>query len=121
MCFLHYFLLSFSARIGGVWKKFRELSGVLFGKQGLSLKQQEKIYQCCVIPALLYCCESWELTVAHEGRLHGLEHHTIRMICGVRLVDRVLTDVLQDRVDVVGKIEDMIMQSCLQWYGHVIC
>ena len=28
-----------SARIGSVWEKVRELSGVLFGKQGLSLKQ----------------------------------------------------------------------------------
>ena len=28
-----------SARIGSAWKKFRELNGVLVGKQGLSLKQ----------------------------------------------------------------------------------
>ena len=28
-----------SARIGSAWKKFRELSGVFVGKQGLSLKQ----------------------------------------------------------------------------------
>ena len=30
-----------SARIGSVWKKFGKLSGVLVGKQCLSLKQQE--------------------------------------------------------------------------------
>ena len=40
----------------------------------------------------------------------------IRM-CGVRLVDRVSTDVLRDRMGVAVKIEDMIIQSCLQWYG----
>ena len=28
-----------SARIGSLWKKFRELCGVLLGKQGLSMKQ----------------------------------------------------------------------------------
>ena len=39
---------------------------------------------------------------------------------GVRLVNRVLTDVLRDVVGVVGKIEDMIIQSRLQWYGHVM-
>ena len=27
-----------TARIGSPWKKFKELSGVLFGKHGLSLK-----------------------------------------------------------------------------------
>ena len=44
----------------------------------------------------------------------------IRM-CGVRLVDRVSTEVLWDRVGIVVKIEGVIIQSHLQWYGHVIC
>ena len=35
----------------------------------------------------------------------------IRMMCVVRLVDRMLTDVLRDRVGVVVKIEDLIIQS----------
>ena len=62
-----------TARIGITWKKFRELSGVLVGKQGLSLKQRGKIYQCCVRPIMLVCCEMWELTVADEARLRGVE------------------------------------------------
>ena len=108
-----------SARTGSAWKKFRELSGVLVGKQGLSLKQREKIYQCCVRPILLYCCETWELNVVDEARLHGVERRMIRMMCGVRLVDRVSTDVLRDRLGVVLKIEDII-QSRLRWYAHVM-
>ena len=50
-----------------------------------------------------------------------VEHHPIRMMCGVRLVNRVSTDVLRDRMSVVVEIEKMIMQSHLQWYDHVIC
>ena len=42
----------------------------------------------------------------------------IRIMCGVRLVDKVSTDVLRDRVSVVVKIEGMIIQSRLRWYGH---
>ena len=111
-----------SARIGSAWKKFRELSGVLVRKQGLSFKQQSKIYQCCVRAVLLYCCETWELTVADEATLHGVESHMIRM-CKVSLADRVLTDVcgcdgVGDRVGVV-KIED-ITRSCLQCHGHIM-
>ena len=56
---------AFSAKIGGEWKKFGELSGVLVGKQGLSLKQWGKIYQPWCWPTFLvllrnvgtYCCE----------------------------------------------------------------
>ena len=33
-----------STRIGSACKKFRELSGVLVGKQGISLKQRGKIF-----------------------------------------------------------------------------
>ena len=109
-----------SARIGSAWNKFRELSGVLVGKQGLSLMQRGKIYQCCVRPVLLYCCETWELTVADEMRLRGVEYRMIKMMCGVRLFDRVSTDVLQDRVGAVVTIEGFIIQRRLQWYDHVI-
>ena len=108
-----------SARIGSAWKKFRELSGVLVGKQGLFLMQRGKIYHC-VRPVLLYCCKTWELTVADEMRLCGVERRMIRMMCGVRLVDRVSTDVLWDKVGVVVTIKDSIIQRCLRWYGHVI-
>ena len=41
-------------------------------------------------------------------------------MCGMRLVDRVSTDVLRDRVGIVVKIEDMIIQNLLWWYGHVM-
>ena len=108
-----------SARIGCAWKKFRELSGVLVRKQSLSSKQWGKTYQCCVRPVLLYCCETWELTVANEARLCEVECRVIRMMCGVRIVVRVSTDVLHDKVGVVVKIEDII-QSCLPWYGHAM-
>ena len=45
----------------------------------------------------------------------------IRMMCGVRLVDRVLTDVLCDSVSVAVKNGDMIIKSCQRWYGHAMC
>ena len=98
----------------GAWKKFRELSGVLVGKPGFSWKQRGKI----ISVVLLYCCETWKLTVADEARLRVVERYMTRM-CGVTLIDRVLTDVLRDRVGVAVKTEDMIIQSSLQWYIHV--
>ena len=49
--------------------RFREVIDVFVGKQGLSLKQRGKIYQCCVRPVLLYC----ELTFVDEARMRGVE------------------------------------------------
>ena len=107
-----------SARIESVGKKFRELSGVLVGKQGLSMKQRGKVL-CCVRPVLLYCCETQELTVTNEARLRPVEHRMIRIMFEMTLVDRVSTDVVWDKVGVIVKIKYMIMQSRLRWYiGH---
>ena len=47
--------------------------GVLVGKQGLSLKQQGKIYQWSARPVLLYSCETWKLTFTDDARLRGGE------------------------------------------------
>ena len=61
-----------------------------------------------------------EPTVMDEARLSGVERHMIRMMYGVRLVDSVSINVLCDRVGVVVKIGDMIIQSRLRWYGHAM-
>ena len=53
-----------------------------------------------------------------EARLCGVEHHMTRMMCGVRLVVRVSTNVLRDRVGV--SVKDMIIESRLRWYDHVM-
>ena len=83
-----------SARIGSAWKKFRELSGVLVGNEALSLKQQGQIYQCCIRPVLL------STAVIHRNLpLRCM----IRMMCGVRLVDRMSADVLRDCVGAIAK------------------
>ena len=42
------------------------------------------------------------------------------MMCGVRLVDRVSINVLPDKVGIVVKIEDTVIQSHLWWCGHVM-
>ena len=84
------------------------------------MKQRGKIHQCCVKTVLSFCCETWELTVPDEARLLSVERHMIRMMCGVRLVDRMSTNVLRDRVDIVVKIEDMIIQRLVWWYGHAM-
>ena len=95
-------------------------SVVLAGKQGLPLKQRGKIYKCCVRPLLLCCYETWQLTVANQARLLVVDRRMIKRMCGVRLVERLSTEVLQDRVGVVVKIGNMIMENGLRWYCHAI-
>ena len=50
-----------------------------------------------------------------------MKRRMIRMMCGMRVVDRLSTDVLCDRVVVVMKIDDKIIQGRLQCFGHAMC
>ena len=74
---------------------------MLVKKQGLSLKQRRKVYRCCVRLVLWYCCKTWELTVTNKVRLREVERHMIRIMCDVRLVNRVSNYVIWDKVGVV--------------------
>ena len=107
------------ARIDSVWKKFRDLSSVLLGKLGYLWSNGGRFISvvfdqfCCTVvkcgKLLLWMrqgCMEW--SVVWSGWYMGWT------------VDRVSTDVLSNRVGVVAKIEDMIIQSHLQWYVHVI-
>ena len=69
--------ISVNTRIWDTWNKFKELIGMLVRKQGLSLKQQGKIYVCYIRPVFLHCCETLELAVANEEMLHRVECHMI--------------------------------------------
>ena len=40
---------------------------------------------------------------------------------GLSLKQPVSTDLVRGSVGVITKIKDMVIQSHLQWYGHVIC
>ena len=84
------------ARIGSVWNKSRELSGVLVWRQGLSLKQRGKVYQCFYRPVLLYCSETWELTVAAEAKLRGVRRRMIRGNGGSKSKQKLLTPVSRE-------------------------
>lgn len=90
-------------RVSSTWKSLRELVGDLVGKQDVSLKHHGNVYciMCYGIPVLLYCSQTWELTVADELRLRGVERRTIRAMCGVRLVDKVSSYVHRERLGYV--------------------
>ena len=49
-----------------------------------------------------------------------MEQREVRTMCGVRLVDRVSSDVLKERVCVVVKMEDILVPSHLRRYENVI-
>ena len=95
-----YIYISVSARIGGMRNKLRELSGMLIRSR---VKSKQGRFVCYFRQVLLHCCETLELTVADEAKLHS-EHCMIYIyyICMYHILP--YTEYIQDIESVLHEI-----------------
>ena len=56
------------ARVHCVWRKFKELSGIL-KRNEVSFKQKEKLYVTCVKSTVVFGSETWAMMAEQSGRL----------------------------------------------------
>jgi len=104
-------------RVG--WAKFRECAEFLYGKR-FSLKLKGKIYQSCVRPAILYGSETWCLKENELGILRRTERAMMRVMCGVKLIERKNTREMIKKLGLSGAIEAVAKANGMRWYGHVL-
>ena len=111
--------LAVTRRVGLGWKKFRDLESVLCGRR-LTLAMKGRIYKACVRPVMTYASETWVVRAVEEGILMRAERGMLRRICGVKLSDRVRSEVLMKRLGLMETIVMAVRRNCLRWYGHVL-
>jgi hypothetical protein len=54
----------------------------LFSSRLLSRNIKIRIYKTIILPAVLYGCETWSLTLMEEHRLREFENRVLRRMCG---------------------------------------
>ena len=104
-------------RIRAAWGKFRELLPILTSRS-LSLLKRGEVYSCCVRSTMLYGSETWAQTRETLQRMQRNDRTMIRWICGVRLSDRIHSDALLAKLNILS-IEDLLRRRRLRWFGHV--
>ena len=70
-------------RIGAATRMIGTMSTKVLQKSELSRKTKMKVYNACIVPALLYGCESWTLQARHMSRLQAVEMKYLRWVAGV--------------------------------------
>ena len=111
--------LAVTKRVGLGWRRFRELESVLCGHR-LTLALKGRIYNACVRPVMVYAAETWVVRSVEEDILRRAERAMIRKICGVKLRDRLSSEVLMERLGLQQSIVEVVRRSCLRWCGHVL-
>ena len=76
------------ARVNKAWNIFRELKSFLCGKI-INLNVKEKVYGACVSSCMIYAGETWATPVKNI-KLDGTEMRVLRLMCAVRLQDRII-------------------------------
>ena len=105
------------SRIG--WMTFRECSKILKGRR-VSLKMKRKIHKSCVRSAMLYGSEAWCLREKEMAILRRTERAMIRVMCGVKLLDRRNSEELMDMLGIKESLDRMTKASSIRWHGHVL-
>ncbi|XP_002731282.2 uncharacterized protein LOC100366586, partial [Saccoglossus kowalevskii] len=108
-----------TARARFAWVKFREYGELLYGKR-FPLEMKGIVYKSCVRPALLYGSETWCLSENELGILRRTERAMVRVMCGVKLMNRKKTKDLMQMLDLKEAVDRLAEANGVRWYGHVL-
>ena len=105
-------------RIGQAWRFFWALKHTLLNK-GLNKNLRLQILKSCVLPTLLYGCQTWSLTTGHQKTLNTCQRKMERKILDFNWRDGVSSKELCRIVNtenVVQRAADLKWK----WGGHVV-
>jgi hypothetical protein len=98
----------------------------LLSSSFLSKNTKIKIYRSIFVPAVLYGCETWSLTLREEHRLRVFENRVLKRIFGPKRDEvtgewrRLHNEELNDLYSSPNIIR-MIKLRRMSWAGHVAC
>ena len=105
-------------RISSGWKKFRELQPILTAKY-VSCKTKGILYTSCVRSIMIYGAETWPMKKVISQLLDRAEMRMVRWMCGVSLLDKIKSEELGKRMEILD-IGEMLRMARLRWFGHVM-
>jgi len=85
----------------------------------LPLSSKALLYRTCILPVLLYGCESWAVTTTQLQRLRATHNSCLRQIMGVRLSDRHNMRTIYQACH-TAPIDALLAAARLRQLGHVV-
>lgn len=110
-------------RIRKASNAFGALKKSVFGSSLVNAKIKGKVYECCILPILLYGSECWCLSEKLRNMIRKFHNQCIRALCHVNLFhlwkERIKMSDLMKEVG-LKEIESYLCKQQLRWVGHVI-
>lgn len=99
------------------WKKFWSFREILKGDYSINLKKT--VLDTCILPCLLYGCQTWVYTTRAKQRITTTQRAMERSILNIRKIQKVRSKVIRQKT----KMTDALTQALKlkwQWAGHVL-
>ena len=96
----------------------------LLSSRLLSKNLRIKIYRTIILPAVLYGCETWSLTLREERRLRVFENRVLRRVFGSKRDEvtgewkKIHNEELRDLYS-LPNIVRVVKSRIMRWVGHV--
>lgn len=105
-------------RIAIGWRKYWALKEIMKSKDlGMAIKR--KTFNTCILPCLIYGCETWALTKSLREKLAICQRAMERSMIGIRRKDRVRSSVLRSKTKLTDILKQIDQQKW-RWAGHMV-
>ena len=115
-------MFDITARITKASNAFGSLRKSIFTNKSISISVKSAVYECLILPILLYGAEAWCITEELFRMLSNFHNRCVRSICNVSMRDvfekRLSTQCLLDRIG-LKSIRAYCTKRQLRWAGHV--
>jgi hypothetical protein len=98
---------------------FNSMRNRFWREHALSLKSKAHFFRSCVLPTLLYGCETWTLLDPQVDKLEAFLNNCIRCVLGVSLLDKVKVSVLRSLFDNQPSISSLLLQARMRLLGSI--
>lgn len=107
-----------NVRIGKAATTFGRLTKRARENKRLKIKTKIKIYEACVLSALLYGSETWTLYSRQEKRLNTFHLRCLRKILGITWSDKISNVEVLDQT-ILQSMTSILCMRRLRWLRHV--
>ena len=92
------------------WGAYNKYRGY-FGNQRISMVHKRKLYNSCVLPAMIYGAETWNCTRSQLHDLRTTQRRMERAMCGVNLRHRLPSATIRTRTGVMDVVSEAIKRK----------
>ncbi|CAF4752853.1 unnamed protein product [Pieris macdunnoughi] len=104
--------------ITNTWKRFWSLREIMKDTD-MPMTGKKKKFETCIIPCLLYGCQTWALTERQENKLKVCQNAMERSILGIKRRDRVKLQEIKKKTK-FKNVHTIYRQLKWRWTGHML-